>query len=71
MKIEHVSANLFTIELRPVELDHLLSISRGNSKRMLQILSLWCEIGFFTSTAIERNLDEQCKSKNSQRINFS
>ena len=71
MNVEHVTGATFTLDLLPKEMKHLLSVSSQSPKRMIEILTLWCEIGFYTSTAIEKGLNEKCRQNNFPRLSSS
>jgi len=64
MKVEHITGATFAIELSPKEMKHLLSITNQSAEKFIEVITLWCEIGFYTSTAIEKGLNDKCRRNN-------
>lgn len=71
MKIEHISGSLFSIDLTPPELIHLLAFNTHTDKHISSTLKLICEIGFTLSRLIEEQADNLCEQKKSLNINSS
>ena len=71
MKVEHISANVFVVDLSTTEFAHLMDVSLGDAERMKNVFRLWCEIGFYTSTAISKNVEDKCKLQKFPSTNSS
>jgi len=71
MIVEHVSENLFTIDLDQDEMKHLLALAHGDQQRLLDCLRVMFEIGYNTSKHLRQIVENSCEQKRFHHYNSS
>lgn len=70
MKVEHVSSNVFSIELSSDEIKYALTLAGESKDRLNKIITLWCEIGYAVSKLVSEGMYEPCEQNKSIKPNI-